>query len=132
MAFETERGGVRYNVNDRSRMTINPRIPTMPGRSTSIFHRPGRGDNFHGLFSSAAWSYSLARAAYEHPISMQSSWVFMLVLGSLAIRAAVCFEELVYVYTRYLTGALRCAAPDTFFHVRILLSEVRNRLAREA
>ena len=25
-----------------SRMTIDPRIPTMPGRSTSGFHRPGR------------------------------------------------------------------------------------------
>ena len=26
----------------RSRMTMNPRIPTMPGRSTSGFHRPAR------------------------------------------------------------------------------------------
>ena len=25
-----------------SRMTIDPRIPTMPGRSRSGFHRPGR------------------------------------------------------------------------------------------
>ena len=29
-------------VLGRSRMTINPRIPTMPGRSTSGFHQPGR------------------------------------------------------------------------------------------
>ena len=28
--------------NGRSRMTTDPRIPTMPGRSTSGFHRPGR------------------------------------------------------------------------------------------
>ena len=41
-------GGVldRRNVLDlmlgRSRMTIDPRIPTMPGRSASGFHRPGR------------------------------------------------------------------------------------------
>ena len=26
----------------RSRRTIDPRIPTMPGRSTSGFHQPGR------------------------------------------------------------------------------------------
>ena len=26
----------------RSRMTVDPRIPTMPGRSPSSFHRPGR------------------------------------------------------------------------------------------
>ena len=25
-----------------SRMTIDPRVPTRPGRSTSGFHRPGR------------------------------------------------------------------------------------------
>ena len=29
-------------MHGRSRMTIDPRIPTMPGRSTSGFHRPGR------------------------------------------------------------------------------------------
>ena len=29
-------------VHGRSRMTIDPRIPTMPGRSTSGFHLPGR------------------------------------------------------------------------------------------
>ena len=29
-------------VHGRSRMTIDPRIPTMPGRSTSGFHQPGR------------------------------------------------------------------------------------------
>ena len=28
-------------VHDRSRMTIDPPIPTMPGRSTSGFHQPG-------------------------------------------------------------------------------------------
>ena len=36
-------GGV-YSIfmHVRSRMTIDPRIPTMPGRSTSSFHQPGR------------------------------------------------------------------------------------------
>ena len=42
------RGGVldRRDVLDimhgRSRMAIDPRIPTIPGRSMSGFHRPGR------------------------------------------------------------------------------------------
>ena len=29
-------------MHGRSRVTIDPRTPTMPGRSTSGFHRPGR------------------------------------------------------------------------------------------
>ena len=33
------KGGVMHG---RSRMTTDPRIPTMPGQSTSGFHRPGR------------------------------------------------------------------------------------------
>ena len=47
-------GGVldRRDVLDlmegRSRMTINPRILTMPGRSMSGFHRPG-GHNGHAI-----------------------------------------------------------------------------------
>ena len=38
------KGGGMYSifVHGRSCMTINPCIPTMPGRSTSGFHRPGR------------------------------------------------------------------------------------------
>ena len=36
------RGGVLHIMHGRSRMTINPRIPIMPGRSTSGFHRPRR------------------------------------------------------------------------------------------
>ena len=35
-------GGVLNIMNDRIRMAIDPRIPTMPGRSTSGVHRPGR------------------------------------------------------------------------------------------
>ena len=34
-------GGAQF-VHGRSRMTIDPCIPTMPGRSTSDFHQPGR------------------------------------------------------------------------------------------
>ena len=44
-----EGGGGTQCVHGRSRMTIDPRIPTMPGRSTSGFHQPGR----HCLHSSA-------------------------------------------------------------------------------
>ena len=29
-------------MHGRSRTTMDPRIPTLPGRSTSGFHRPGR------------------------------------------------------------------------------------------
>ena len=35
-------GGCTQSVHGRSRVTIDPRIPTMPGRSTSSFHQPGR------------------------------------------------------------------------------------------
>ena len=35
------RGGVLIAMHGRSRITIYPRIPTMLGRSTSGFHRPG-------------------------------------------------------------------------------------------
>ena len=35
-------GGCTQFVDGRSRMSINPRIPTIPGRSTSGFHQPGR------------------------------------------------------------------------------------------
>ena len=37
------RGGRVYSVvHGRSRMTIDPRIPTIPGRSTLGYHQPGR------------------------------------------------------------------------------------------
>ena len=37
-----EGGGCTQFVHGRSLMTINPRIPTMPGRSASGFHQPAR------------------------------------------------------------------------------------------
>ena len=43
------RGGGRYSC--RTHMTIDPRIPTMPGWSTSGFHGPGR----HKCAQSAKW-----------------------------------------------------------------------------
>ena len=36
----TEEGGVLIIMHGRSRVTIDPRVPTMPGRSASRFHRP--------------------------------------------------------------------------------------------
>ena len=36
-----EEGGTQFAYG-RSRMTIDPRIPTMPGRGTSGFHQLGR------------------------------------------------------------------------------------------
>ena len=35
-------GSVVITMDGRSRMTIDPRIPTMPGRRKSDFHGPGR------------------------------------------------------------------------------------------
>ena len=39
---EASAGGCTQFVPGCSRMTIDPRIPSMPGRSTSGFHQPGR------------------------------------------------------------------------------------------
>ena len=36
-------GRCTHAIHGRSQMTIDPPIPTMPGRSTSGFHRPGGG-----------------------------------------------------------------------------------------
>ena len=38
---EMEGEGVLDRMHSRFRMTIDPRIPTMPGQSKSGFHRPG-------------------------------------------------------------------------------------------
>ena len=44
--FLTDWGGgggrVLVITHGRSRITVDPRVPSMPGRSTSGFHRPGR------------------------------------------------------------------------------------------
>ena len=41
-SLEILRGGCTHVMHGRSRMTVDTRIPAMPGRSTSGFHRPGR------------------------------------------------------------------------------------------
>ena len=56
-------GGVDI-MHDRSRMTIDHRIPTMPGRITSRFHRPGR----HSLAPKLEAPYPTSRMKGEqHP-----------------------------------------------------------------
>ena len=39
---EEEGGGGTHVMHGRSRVAIDPRVPTMPGLSTSGFHRSGR------------------------------------------------------------------------------------------
>ena len=57
--------GCSQFVHGRSRMTIDPQIPTMPGRSTSGFHQPtGEGRGWGGARATesqpTAWGLSLA------------------------------------------------------------------------
>ena len=65
--FSCGRGCTWYSIfmHGRSRMTIDPRIPTMPGRSTSGFHRLSR----HCLHQPrSAIRYSASRMKSEqHP-----------------------------------------------------------------
>ena len=42
LKIHPEEGGSTQFVHGRSRMTIGPRIPTMPERSKSGFNQPGR------------------------------------------------------------------------------------------
>ena len=44
--FYISTGGGTQFVHDRSHMTIDPRIPTVPERTTTVFHQPGR--NYRG------------------------------------------------------------------------------------
>ena len=72
-------------IHGRRRMTIDPRIPTMPGRSTSGFHRPGRHRKLQAR--SETWgvgpvaqrvSSILPRAAFEVKLlayGWQLQWV---------------------------------------------------------
>ena len=51
--------GAFYVMHGRSRMTIEPRIPTMPGRKTSGFHRPGRHRLRFGFAGTATGTLTL-------------------------------------------------------------------------
>ena len=59
-------GGVLIIMHGRSRMAIDPRLPTMPGRSTSGFHRPGA--DIACIKRNAPWSVRASREKGElHP-----------------------------------------------------------------
>ena len=60
--------GRRYVLDlthGRSRMAIDPRIPAMPGRSMSGFHRPGR-HCLHQARSAVRWRASRVKGEL-HP-----------------------------------------------------------------
>ena len=48
--------GVTRAVHGRSRLTIDPRIPTMPGRSTPGFHRPRKYCLHQGRSAVRSWA----------------------------------------------------------------------------
>ena len=58
--------GCTHVMHGGSRMTTDPRIPTMPERKTSGFHRPGR----HCLHQarSAVRSHEVRAATYREPL----------------------------------------------------------------
>ena len=63
-------GGCTQFVHGHSRMTIDPRIPTMPGRSTSGFQQPGRHRLHHAR---SAVGCSVSRMKGElHPSKNRS------------------------------------------------------------
>ena len=49
-------GGCTHVMHDRSRTTIAPLIPAMPGRSTSGFHRPGRNCLHQARSTARCWA----------------------------------------------------------------------------
>ena len=72
--FKNGRGGegrVLDAMRGRSRMTRDPRVPTMPGRSTSGFHRPGR----HCL-NQARGELSYMKSTLFHNISTVCTVIF--------------------------------------------------------
>ena len=64
-AMGVGRGGTQF-VHGHSRMTIDPRIPTMLGRSTSGFHQPGRHCS-HQARSAVRCSASRMKSALHPP-----------------------------------------------------------------
>ena len=61
-------GGYLFITHGRSRMTIDPRIPTMLGRSTSGFHRSGRHCFAPSAKRSAARCLASSMKGEMHPI----------------------------------------------------------------
>ena len=69
-------GGGVYSVHGRSRMAIDSRIPTMPGRRTSGFHQPGR-HCLHQARSAVRCSVSSIKggwtASFQEPLVRRTS-----------------------------------------------------------
>ena len=67
-------GGTQF-VHGRSRMTIDLRIPTMPGRSTSSFHQPGRKCLHQARSSREVFgeSHEGRTASFQEPIVKRTS-----------------------------------------------------------
>ena len=67
-------GGVLIVVHGRSRMTIDYRIPKMPARSTSGFHRPGRSclHQARNALTCSAKSHEKWAASYYEPLSRRT------------------------------------------------------------
>ena len=88
------RGGTHYPchaMHGRSRMTIEPRIPTMTGRSTSRFHRSGRR-HLHQARSAVRCSVGrmkgeLHPSRYAEPLVRRS----FLASGWQASNESICF-----------------------------------------
>ena len=55
-SHRSDHGGVLIDSHGRSRMTVDPRTPTMPGQSTSGFHRPGRHCLRQGRSAVSCWA----------------------------------------------------------------------------
>ena len=105
-------------MRGRSRMTIDPRIPTIPGRSRSGFHKPG-GHCLHQAQSAVRYSASLMMGCL-HPSKISrlpdglwplvSSWGVHMILNSHSL--ARCCEshslgrELGYFYLNQLETVL--------------------------
>ena len=67
-------GGGACVMHGRSRMTVDPRIPTVPGQSTSGFHRPGRHCSHQGRSAvRCCASGGLLPREYLYPRSMKEA-----------------------------------------------------------
>ena len=71
-SLQCREGGVTLIIrHDGSRMTIDPRIPAMPGRGTSGFHRPD-GHCLHQMRSAEGCSASHMKGKL-HPIILRTA-----------------------------------------------------------
>ena len=102
--------GVLSFVHRLSRMTIDPRIPTMPGRSTSGFHQPGR-NCLHPALNAVRRSASRMKgetASFQEPRIRQTSASTLCLLSCLWTTAPMSRFVFWCVHSRY---------SDEYYHV---------------